>query len=245
MDLDDLRYQWFDQIFRRGPWPAFVKGRVNVQLAGANDWLPGTTLESLANGSMRFYLDSQSLDAATPKGSKMPPASGGRYRLLPRRSPRKRSVTQVVKLADRGDSDWTAPTSLIVKTLSERDTLVLVSDPLSHVTDLVGTPTLHLDFTPNKFDMDLAITLFEQLANGDYVQLYGPPYELRASYAHDLSHRHLLQAGVEQQLDVTVAPGARSACAGGQPARDHHCGQQAPGPADQLRHWRRCQHRNP
>ena len=45
MDLDDLRYQWFDQIFRRGPWPAFIKGRVNVQLAGANDWLHAATLD--------------------------------------------------------------------------------------------------------------------------------------------------------------------------------------------------------
>jgi putative CocE/NonD family hydrolase len=204
MDLDDLRYQWFDQIFRRGPWPAFVKGRVNVQLAGANDWLPGTSLESLANGSMRFYMDSQSLDPPAPKGGKAAPANGGRYRLLPRRSARKLPVTQMVRLADRSDSDWTAPPSLVVKTLSELDTLVLVSDPLSHVTDLVGTPKLHLDFTPNKFDIDLAITLFEQLANGDYVQLYGPPYEFRASYAQDLSHRHLLQAGVEQQLDVSL-----------------------------------------
>ncbi|MGC1457380.1 MAG: CocE/NonD family hydrolase [Steroidobacteraceae bacterium] len=204
MDLDDLRYQWFDQIFRRGPWPAFVKGRVNVQLAGANDWLPGKTLESLANSSVRFYLDSQSLDPVPPKAGKLPPTSGGRYRLLARRSARKGPVTQVVKLADRSDSDWTAPTSLVAKTLSERDTLILVSDPLSHVTDLVGTPTLHLDFTPNKFDFDLAITLFEQVANGDYVQLFGPPYEFRASYARDLSHRHLLEAGVEQQLDVTL-----------------------------------------
>ncbi len=204
VDLDDLRYQWFDQIFRRGPWPAFVKGRVNVQLAGANDWLSGMSLGSLANSSVRFYLDAQSLDAAAPKGSKVKPASGGRYRLLPRRSARNGSVTQVVNLADRSDSDWTAPTSLIARTLTERDTLVLVSDPLGQVTDLVGTPTLHLDFTPNKFDVDLAITLFEQLANGDYVQLYGPPYEFRASYARDLSHRHLLEAGVEQQLEVPL-----------------------------------------
>jgi putative CocE/NonD family hydrolase len=204
MDLDDLRYQWFDQIFRRGPWPAFVKGRVNVQLAGANEWLPGSSLESLANGSVRFYLDSQSLDPAPPKGGKVAPASGGRYRLLQRRSARKVPVTQVVKLADRNDSDWTAPTTLVLKTLSETDTLILVSDPLIQVIDLVGMPRLHLDFTPNKFDMDLAITLYEQLANGDYVQLYGPPYEFRASYAHDLNHRHLLQAGVEQQLDVSL-----------------------------------------
>ena len=61
--------------------------------------------------------------------------------------------------------------------------------------DLVGTPKLHLDFTPNKFDMDLSVMLYEQLANGDYVQLYDPPFEFRASYAHDLAHRHLLRAG--------------------------------------------------
>ncbi|HEV2703395.1 MAG TPA: CocE/NonD family hydrolase [Steroidobacteraceae bacterium] len=204
MDLDDLRYQWFDQIFRHGPWPAFIKGRVNVQLAGANDWLHGATLESLTNGSLRFYLDSQSLDPPPPKTGKVPPASGGRYRLLARRSAKKLPVTQLVSLTDRSDSDWTAPTSLVVKTLNEHDTLILVSDPLGHVTDLVGTPKVHLDFTPNKFDMDLAITLYEQLANGDYVQLYAPAFEFRASYARDPSHRHLLQAGVEQQLDVSL-----------------------------------------
>ncbi len=72
MDLDDLRYQWFDQIFRRGPWPAFIKGRVNVQLAGANEWLHAATVDSLATGSLRYFLD--------------PQASGGQYRLVTRRS---------------------------------------------------------------------------------------------------------------------------------------------------------------
>ncbi len=119
MDLDDLRYQWFDQIFRRGPWPAFVKGRVNVQLAGANDWLPGTTLESLANGSMRYYLDPQDLDPPTPKATgKMPPASGGRYRLLPRRSARKQTDDPAgeARRSQRFGLD-SATASLIVKVL--------------------------------------------------------------------------------------------------------------------------------
>ena len=110
LDLDDLRYQWFDQIFRHGPWPAFIKGRVNVQLAGANDWLHAATLEALANGSLRYFLDPLSLDPAPPKtAAKVPPASGGRYRLAPRRSAHKLPVTQVVKLADRTDADWTPP----------------------------------------------------------------------------------------------------------------------------------------
>jgi putative CocE/NonD family hydrolase len=205
MDLDDLRYQWFDQIFRRGPWPAFIKGRVNAQLAGANDWLHAATLDTLANGSVRYFLDSESLDPPAPKtAGKITAPSGGRYRLLPRRSARKQTVTQLVKLADRTDADWTPPAGLISKTINEPNALILVSDPLTQAMDLVGTPKLHLDFTPNKFDVDLSVTLFEQLANGDYVQLFAPPFEFRASYARDLAQRHLLRAGEQQQLDVTV-----------------------------------------
>jgi putative CocE/NonD family hydrolase len=211
MDLDDLRYQWFDHIFRRGAWPGFIQGRVNLQLAGANTWLHAATLDTLANGSVRYYLDTQSLDPPPPnaKASSAPApkasaASGGRYRLLPRRTTHKQPLTQLVKLADRTDEDWTSPASLVTKSLNDHNTLVLVSDPLTQAIDLVGTPKLHLDFTPNKFDMDLGVTLYEQLANGDYVQLFEPPFEFRASYAHDLSHRHLLHAGIEQQLDVTV-----------------------------------------
>jgi uncharacterized protein len=194
VDLDDLRYQWFDQIFRRGPWPAFVKGRVNVELAGANDWLHAATLEELANGSLRYFLD--------PVSAK--PGPGARYRLALRRSVHQQPVTLLVKLSDRTDADWTPAATLVAKSLDEHNALILVSDPLSHATDLVGIPKAHLDFTPNKFDVDLAITMYEQLANGDYVPLFGPPYEFRASYAHDRAHRHLLQAGVQQQLDVTM-----------------------------------------
>ena len=205
LDLDDLRYQWFDQIFRRGPWPAFIKGRVNVQLAGANEWLQAATLDSLAKGSVRYFLEAESLSPPAPKpvGKAVPP-SGGRYRLVTHRSTRKQTVTQLVKLADRTDSDWTPPQGLVSRSLSERNTLLLVSDPLTQALDVVGMPKLHLDITPNKFDVDLSVTLFEQLANGDYVQLFDPPFEFRASYAHDLAHRHLLHAGEPQQLDVTV-----------------------------------------
>ena len=70
-----------------------------------------------------------------------------------------------------------------------------------------------------------------------------PPFEFRASYARDLAHRHLLRAGEQQQLDVTVQRVLGTAHPGRQPARDCHRGRQATRPADQLRHRRRCQHR--
>jgi hypothetical protein len=46
----------------------------------------------------------------------------------------------------------------------------------------------------------LNITLYELLPSGDYVRLFSPTYELRASYAQDREHRHLLKAGERQKL---------------------------------------------
>jgi hypothetical protein len=57
-----------------------------------------------------------------------------------------------------------------------------------------------LDFTVNKMDVDLNISLYELLANGDYVRLFSPTYEFRASYAQDRTQRHILKAGERQEL---------------------------------------------
>jgi hypothetical protein len=57
-----------------------------------------------------------------------------------------------------------------------------------------------LDFTVNKQDLDLSIAIYELLPGGDYVQLFDPVYEFRASYVHDRINRQLLRAGERQQL---------------------------------------------
>jgi hypothetical protein len=77
---------------------------------------------------------------------------------------------------------------------------VFVSDPLAKAAEFSGLFSGRLDFTVNKMDMDLNITLYELLASGDYVRLFSPTYEVRASYARDRTHRHLLKAGERQEL---------------------------------------------
>jgi hypothetical protein len=52
-------------------------------------------------------------------------------------------------------------------------------------------------------DVDLNIALYERLANGDYLRLFEPACEIRASYARDRIHRHLLKSGERQQLAFT------------------------------------------
>jgi predicted acyl esterase len=75
-----------------------------------------------------------------------------------------------------------------------------VSDPLAKPSTISGLFSGRLDFDVNKMDMDLNITLYELLPNGDYVRLFGPTYEVRASYAQERAHRQLLKAGERQKL---------------------------------------------
>jgi hypothetical protein len=72
---------------------------------------------------------------------------------------------------------------------------------LKHATEVTGAFSGHLDFTINKMDVDLAMTLYERSAAGVYVRLLSPAYQFRASYARDRAHRRLLKAGERQGLD--------------------------------------------
>jgi hypothetical protein len=68
--------------------------------------------------------------------------------------------------------------------------------------ELNGLFTARLDFTVNKMDLDLNIILYENTADGDYIRLFSPTNEARASYARDRAHRHLLKAGERQTLNL-------------------------------------------
>ena len=126
--------------------------------------------------------------------------SGANQRLSLRKRAGEASVQQTISFLDRKDAAWTPPTDFISKSLAPRHGTIFVSEPLAHPSTFGGLFAGHLDFAVNKMDVDLNITLYELLANGDYVRLFSPTYEVRASYAADRVHRHLLKAGERQKL---------------------------------------------
>ncbi|HUE11948.1 MAG TPA: CocE/NonD family hydrolase [Steroidobacteraceae bacterium] len=184
VDLRDVRYRWFDHIFKGGAMPGLLKDRINYELMGANEWRHAPTLEAIASGSQRFYLDA---------------AASGENQRLTRRKNSNSSVLQTVNFADRTDAAWVPPTELITKQVVPHNGVMFMSEPLTKTTEFNGLLSGRLDFTVNKMDMDLYIMLYERLAGGDYVRLSNT-YEFRASYARDRAHRHLLKAGERQQL---------------------------------------------
>jgi putative CocE/NonD family hydrolase len=186
IDIHELRYQWFDYILKGGAKPAVLQDRINYQLMGANTWEHAPSLAAMANGSLRFYFD--------------PALASDAHRLAAKMSSKTTYLRQIVKLADRTDAGWRPPSDLISKNLPLHNAIEFISDPLPQPLEVSGLFSGVLDFTPNKMDMDITIALYERLPSGEYLRLFDPPYTFRASYAQDRSHRHLLQAGVRQQL---------------------------------------------
>jgi uncharacterized protein len=186
LDFRELRYQWFDHIFKAAATPALLKDGVNYQLMGANEWRHAPSLDAMADKSLKFYLERAS--------------SGANHRLILHKKTNDAFVEQTVSFLDRKDAAWTPSADFISKSLAPRHGAIFISEPMSKTTEFSGLFSGRLDFTVNKMDVDLNITLYELLASGGYVRLFSPTFELRASYARDRTHRHLLKSGERQEM---------------------------------------------
>jgi putative CocE/NonD family hydrolase len=189
VDFRELRYQWFDHVFKGSTMPSLLQNQLNYEVMGANEWHHAPSLEAMAKGSLKFYLDAT--------------VSGDGYRLTQHRNSKAAFVRQTVSLADRSDAGWTPSLDLISTSLAARNSVMFVSEPLAKPTEFNGVFSGRLDFTVNKMDMDLHVILYERQASGDYIRLFSPTDEIRASYAGDRVHRHLLKAGERQELSFT------------------------------------------
>lgn len=187
IDLGELRYQWFDFVFKGGPKPAILKDKVNYQVMGANEWRHAPSLAAMSPQTLRFHLS--------------PEQNGDDYQLT-RKSTSGVFIPQKVDLADRTDIDVMVPGGGIVdKELNRSTALVFVSDPFLKLIELSGLFSGRLDFIANKKDLDFSVELYEQTAQGEYFELSF--YMGRASYVRDRGQRQLLKPGRRQQLDFT------------------------------------------
>jgi uncharacterized protein len=185
-DLGELRYQWFDYIFKGAPKPALLKDKINYQVMGANEWKHVPSIAAMSNQALRYYLIAL--------------RSGDRYRLTERNPQTKTTVAQAMDLTDRSDVDRIAPGGGIVDTVIDTwNGIAFVSNPLLSPIETSGLFSGHLEFTTNKKDFDINISLYELTPRNEYVLL--SVYWTRASAVGDLEHRRLLTPGERERLD--------------------------------------------
>ncbi|HEX8173082.1 MAG TPA: CocE/NonD family hydrolase [Thermoanaerobaculia bacterium] len=77
LDMDELRYQWFDYVFRKGAKPALLADKVNYFVVGANRWKHAPSLAAMAGRTMKLPLrgsltvnlaDRSDIDRTVPGG---------------------------------------------------------------------------------------------------------------------------------------------------------------------------------
>jgi putative CocE/NonD family hydrolase len=186
IDLQELRFQWFDHVFKNGALPALLQDRVNYEVAGADEWRHVPSLAAMSNGRLRLFLEGT--------------ATGTRQKLVESRPAHIGVMTQTLDLRQRNDAAAPAQAAIFAgRNLAAPQGLVFASEPLPQSLEVDGQLGGVLDLKPNKQDFDLNLSLYELRPDGEYMPLCAP-YEVRASYAGTRSRRRLLRAGERQQL---------------------------------------------
>lgn len=184
IDLQALRFAWFDHVFKGAPRPELLQGKVNYQVMGGNAWKHAASLDAMRNDSLRLYLRA---------------GQGDEHRLAGDKPRGKAVIPQRIDFADRSDVDWSAPMLSLTETLDAHHALVFAGEPVTQATEVSGLFSGRLEFVTNKKDMDVTVSLYEKLADGGYLLLSS--YMGRASYAVDRNRRQLLTPGKRQHWD--------------------------------------------
>lgn len=183
IDIEELRYQWFNYVFKGAQKPSILQDKVNYELMGANEWRHAPTIQAMHDESFTYNLSTEE--------------DGEFHRLTRAKAPAGAFVSQTVDLSDRSDVNLIPPATGLDTHLS----VAYKSAPFSKTVDLAGLFSGQLDFEINKKDMDFNISLYELTAKGEYVGV--TYYQARASYVHSRSHRELLVPGERTRLPFT------------------------------------------
>ncbi|TAA10941.1 CocE/NonD family hydrolase [Pseudoxanthomonas winnipegensis] len=208
IDLQEVRLDWFDHVFRGAPLPDVLRDRINFQVMGANTWRHVATLEAMATEHRRLYLSGTRdadglLFSALPVGQVAPTLS--------------------VDFKDRRDADLSLPRGVP----DTRNALVFRTERLREPLEIDGLFQARLQLVTNKEDFDLQVDFYEQTPEGRYLDLAS--YLGRASYMQDRTRRHLLRPGRTQMLSFQsqtltarlLAPGSRIVAVVGVPKRPY------------------------
>ena len=179
IDIKKITYQWFDFILKNGTKPEVLKDKINYEVMGANLWRSAPSLDKMHNDFLTFYLTNTK--------------SGNFYTANSKKSGKKDFLLQQIDLADRqksSNNDY-YPDPIIKKEIDTTSGFRFISDPLKEPIIVNGSFLGEFKISINKRDVDLAVTVYEVLPNGEYFHL--SYYIGRASYAKNIEKRQLLK----------------------------------------------------
>ncbi len=180
-----ITYQWFDYILKNGTKPEILKDKVNYQVMGANEWRSAPSIENMSNGFITMYLTNSKSDKFFSLNTNKPVKKG--------------FLLQEVDFADRENinNDY-YPDPIVRNEIDTSNGFNFISEPLKEAMLINGSFLGEIKASINKMDMDIGVTLYEVMPNGEYFHL---SYFIgRASYANDITQRKLLKPNVIETI---------------------------------------------
>lgn len=221
IDPLEITFRWLDHVLRDGEKPLILEDRINAQVMGADAWRHAPSLTALAPDTLKLYLSdgpatisdlegAEATDSTSPRsetnrsilGSGPGGSSRPVYTLTQAPPTRPGSLRQTVDFADRGSNSYADyyPARVVRDELEPGDAVVFVSEPLKEAVEILGSFGGRLRATINKKDMDVLLVLYERTPEGRYFHL--SYYLGRASYAEDMTTRHLLHPGIPASIPI-------------------------------------------
>lgn len=183
IDHNTLSYEWFDYILKGKKKPGFLKGKVNYQVMGTNQWKSAANIDEISNKKLKLFLSRSKLQEVKPALD---------------------NTLQTISFTNRKDTlqnfDRYKIMDMAIDPAVLKDKLVFESDALQDPVEINGSFTGNLKVTINKKDIDVKIILYELTSKGEYIQLSS--YLGRASYAKNKEKRQLLVPGKISEIPV-------------------------------------------
>lgn len=183
IDHNTLSYEWFDYILKGKKKPEFLKGKVNYQVMGTNQWKSAANIDEISNKKLKLFLSRSKLQEVKPALD---------------------NTLQTISFTNRKDTlqnfDRYKIMDMAIDPAVLKDKLVFESDALQDPVEINGSFTGNLKVTINKKDIDVKIILYELTSKGEYIQLSS--YLGRASYAKNKEKRQLLVPGKISEIPV-------------------------------------------
>lgn len=188
IDTKKITYQWFDYILKNGTKPEILKDRINYQVMGENKWRSAPSIDKMSNGFLTMYLTNNK--------------SGNFFSLNSKKPIKKGFLSQEVDFADRENSNNDYyPDPIIRKEIDTSNGFNFISESLKEPILINGSFLGEIKASINKLDMDIGVTLYEVMPNGEYFHL---SYFIgRASYSKDITQRKLLKPNTIETISFS------------------------------------------
>lgn len=190
LDLNKLHTEWYDWAMKGGPKPEFLKKRVAYYLVGAEEWKYADSLESVANTTKTFYLNS---DGAAGDVFHSGMLREGRVEGGARSDSWIYDPLDTRPGAAEPDDDASYLRSERAAMNLYGEGAVYHTEPFEEATEVTGFAKLELWLKMDVPDTDLEASLFEILPDGGSVSLTSA--SMRARYRESLREAKLVPSG--------------------------------------------------